>query len=159
MFQVEHLPCCSCQPWYEKRTSGENTSQQFCKRFYHNWLPNHEVRFCNVIVVLSVHNKYMLYLYLATIVSIAFHHNIFSLPEYNLIILYIYILDKLKLEFIRNHVVILFSLVIKCRFFICLIALRDRRSNLSVMYANLYVQQYGVIIIQSLKNKSVLVIS
>ena len=43
----------------------------------------------------------------------------------------------------------------ECRFFIGLIAPRDRRPNLYVPQANYYVRQYRGIIIQSLKNKSV----
>ena len=49
----------------------------------------------------------------------------------------------------------LFSLGLECCFFIGLIASRDCRPNLYVRQANFYVRQYGGIIIQSLKNKSV----
>ena len=49
----------------------------------------------------------------------------------------------------------LFSLGLECLFFIGLIAPRDCRPNLYVQQANFYVRQYGGIIIQSLKKKSV----
>ena len=53
------------------------------------------------------------------------------------------------------HHYILFSLGLECRFFIGLIAPHDCRPNLYVRQANFYVRQYGGMIIQIYKNKSV----
>ena len=62
-----------------------------------------------------------------------------------------------KIEVCFNYIP-WFSLSLKCRFFIGLIAQHDCRPNLYVQQANFYVRENGRIIILSVKNESVVLL-